>query len=495
MSTKKRKKLTEAEEIRLAAKEQAWRRGLLRWKLDSSQQEVYDAIKKTSGGSFYFNKARRIGGSYLCCVIALEVCLRKPHAKVKYAAPTAKNVRKIIKPNIRKILEDAPSDCKPTWINLEQEWRFPNGSTLEVAGCDNQQYENLRGTEADAIFMDEVGFMDELDYVLNDVLMPQVQDTGGTIVLCSTPPRSPSHPSFGIATSHKTSGRYIQKTVWDNPRRTKEQHETFFRQMAEAKGMELDEFYATTTFRREYLGEFIADSERAVIPEWNNVTESLVCKEFISLPIRDKYTSLDIGFADGMGALFAEYGKESGRLYIIDEFLERKQTTSTVASKLIYHETKWFNATRPKIRLCDNNSPQFVADMAERGLPFVTVKKKPGGKEVMISKLRDAIRLGFIVIHTRCKKLRAQLGTLMWNAAHTEFERDEMGHGDLVDALIYLVWTVRPNGVATDLIDSKDVDIYNQFARDRSTRSNADTKLARAISPLSEWFYQDGGDA
>lgn len=101
-----------------AVKEEAWRRGYLRWKLRPHQQSVYDQIKNTKGGSFYFNKARRIGGSYLLCLLAIEVCIEKPGAQVKYAAPTSKAVRKIITPNIRKIIKDCPDEMKPKFSML-----------------------------------------------------------------------------------------------------------------------------------------------------------------------------------------------------------------------------------------------------------------------------------------------------------------------------------------------------------------------------------------
>lgn len=495
------KRLSKEEQMKNAAKEVAWKRGLLRWKLDVTQQLVYDEIKQTTSGSHYFNKARRIGGSYLMCVMAIEACLSKPYAKVKYAAPTAKAVRKIITPNIRKILEDAPDDCKPKWINLEQEFRFPNGSTLEVAGCDNQQFENLRGTEADAIFLDEVGFMDELEYVLNDVLMPQVQDTNGLVIMCSTPPRSPAHPSYKIAMSHKAAGRYSFKTVWDNPRRTKEQHELFFRQMANAKGMELEEFYQTTTFRREYLGEFIADSERSVIPEWSAQMEAHIVQQCnYNVNGRDRYVCLDIGFKDGMGALFAEYSPLTGKLYIIDEYLEFKKTTDETLLNLTAREAMLWHEKKPKVRFADNNNPQFISDMAQKGMAFATVKKRPGSKEVMIAKLRDAIKTGYIRISPRCKRLRMQLGTVVWNSARTEYERDEHGHGDLLDALVYMVWMVRPNGsIEQANIESghQELDGPNVF-RDimqQTKRSAQDQRLVDAFAPMHDMFLQDLGES
>ena len=261
-----------------ALKEEAWSRGLLRWKLDSNQQKAYDEIKSLDGGSYYLNKARRIGGSYFLAVMAIERCLSKPNSQVKYAAPTAKAVRKIITPNIKKILSDCPRELRPKFDRLEGEWQFTNGSTLAIAGCDNQQYENLRGTEADFICLDEVGFMDDLDYILNDVLMPQTKDTNGVIVLTSTPPRSPAHESFKIAMAHKSSGRFFHCTVWDNPRVTKEQNTRFFTTVAQSKGLTLEEFYGSTTFRREYLGEFVADEERSVVPEWSAELEKYITR-------------------------------------------------------------------------------------------------------------------------------------------------------------------------------------------------------------------------
>lgn len=82
----------------------------------------------------------------MLAVLAIEKCLAKAGAQVKYAAPTAKAVRKIISPNIRKIIKDCPKEIRPKFVMLEGEWQFPNGSTIAVAGCDKGQAENLRGT-------------------------------------------------------------------------------------------------------------------------------------------------------------------------------------------------------------------------------------------------------------------------------------------------------------------------------------------------------------
>lgn len=420
---------------------QAWSRGLLRWKLDSNQQKVYDQIKAMGSGSFYFNKPRRIGGSYLECLMALEVCLSKPGAQVKYAAPTAKAVRKIITPNIRKIIEDCPKELAPRWSTMEQDWIFPNGSVLSVAGCDNGQYENLRGTEADAVFLDEVGFIDELKYVLSDVLMPQIQDTNGFIVLCSTPPRSPAHESFGIAMSHKETGNYFHCTVWDNPRRTKEQHNQFFKKMAEAQGIGVDEFFASTTFRREYLGEFVTDEERSVVPEWNQALEKHVTQHLHKPTHSDKYVSIDPGWKDGMAAVFGYWNFRRAALVIEDEYLSFRKTAKEVAEAIKTKEFELWGNQKPYLRVCDNDL-QFIADLNSTG-DIIVVPTKKDDKELQINNLREWLRARKIFINPRCKRLLTQLASTVWNKQRTSYERNADGHGDLLDALVYLVRNVR----------------------------------------------------
>lgn len=426
---------------REAVKRAAWEKGYLRWKLDDNQKRAYDSIEGVSGGSFYLNKARRIGGSYLLCLRAIETCLKKPNAQVKYAAPTAKAVRKIIQPNIRKILHDCPRELRPKWNSMDMEYRFPNGSTISIAGCENQNYENLRGTEADEIYMDEVGFIDDLGYIISDVLMPQIQDTGGRIILCSTPPRSPAHESVKIAMDHKSSGRYWGCTVWDNPRRTREQHEAYFKQMAATKGMDVDQFTSSTTFKREYLGEFIADENFSVIPEWSRELEKHIVKYHEPPKYRDRYVGLDVGWKDGMAAVFGYYDYNQEKLIIEDEYLVFKKTTDVVAAGIRQKEIELWADAQPYLRISDNNL-QFIADLNSKGnMSFIPTAKDH--KELQINRLREWIRLRKIVIHPRCKRLVTQLASTTWNKQRTSYERTPEGHGDLLDALVYLVRNVR----------------------------------------------------
>lgn len=421
---------------------QAWSRGKLRYKLDPNQKKVWDLIESSEGGSFYFNKPRRVGGSYLLCLRAISKALSKPHAQIKYAAPTAKAVRKIIQPNFRKILEDCPEDLRPKWSTMEGEWKFPNGSIITVAGCDNQNYETLRGVEADEILVDEAGFIDDLRYILDDVLMPMTQDTEGKIIIASTPARSPSHESVKIYREHQKSGDFYTCTMWDNPRRSKEQHLRFLRKIA--RGMDVDEFQKTITFRREYMAEIVVDENFAVAKEWNDKVSKILVVAMERPAHCDRYVSLDWsgGGRDPHACLFGYYDWSWKRLVIEQEFVMRGSTIGQVAERIKSVEgVVWNGLPPPYLRIADNDLLNIHEISREHGLTFIPTAKDH--KEIQVDNMNEWIRMQRLFIDPRCKGLIEQLFTTTWNKSFTSYERDANGHGDLIDCLVYLIRNVR----------------------------------------------------
>ena len=69
------------------SKEQAiralWKKGIVRWKLDKNQLEMYDLIKKTDESIVVIGSSRQIGKSFCMCAIAIETCL-KNYLNIKY---------------------------------------------------------------------------------------------------------------------------------------------------------------------------------------------------------------------------------------------------------------------------------------------------------------------------------------------------------------------------------------------------------------------------
>ncbi len=425
-----------------------WRKGNLRYKLDNGQPSptdcticgqlhtgqkgIYDSIKAAPGHKWFLGMSRRRGKTYLLCVLATEWAISHPNSQIHYAASTAKAVKKMVRPNFRKIFEDCPADLRPKWNAVDSEYRFPNGAIITVAGCDNENYENLRGTESHLVIVDEAGFIDQLQSVLDDVLLPMTLETNASIVISSTPPRSLDHYAAVVAQECQSNGRYFHQTMYDNPRLTGEHLEKFLRKLAGSRDVEA--FRKTATFRREMMGEFIADSEAAVIPEWLEQSAHLVT-DVARPPYFDTYISSDIGYRDGWGILFAWWDFKNARLVVEDELLYFKTRTEVVANGIKRkREELW--GEKKVYRLISDNDPLTIADLATHGLYFSSTAKDD--KENQVNRVREWVQSGKLVVSPRCQKLLFQLRNTVWNEKRDEFVRTKEGHGDLLDALIYL---------------------------------------------------------
>src|ERR1700761_2449056 len=105
--------LTEQELAKKAAKDQLWRNGMLSFKLDPTQKELYELYYNSAHKIMTWLLSRRQGKTYTLCVLALEQCIRKSNAVVKLVSPTKLQVNNNVRPILRQLLEDCPEDIKP----------------------------------------------------------------------------------------------------------------------------------------------------------------------------------------------------------------------------------------------------------------------------------------------------------------------------------------------------------------------------------------------
>src|SRR6185295_16717417 len=159
-----------------------WRCNDLRFKLKKVQIEMWNDIEDSQYFKYTIKCSRRLGKTFLLCTYASSTCLNKPGAMVRYAAPTNKSLKKFILPVMKRIFDDCPEDKKPVFIASEGVFRFANGSEIHLAGVNNDNSDSLRGTHADLFIIDEAGFIDDLNYLIDDVALPQFLDPDGKIV-------------------------------------------------------------------------------------------------------------------------------------------------------------------------------------------------------------------------------------------------------------------------------------------------------------------------
>lgn len=414
---------------------------------------LYNKFKTSKYRKVVWNCSRRLGKSFTLLIVALEYALQNPNTQIKYAVFTAVQGQKIILPTIRYILEDCPEDLKPNYVKNDKCFYFKNGSIIQIEGTDEGNAEKLRGTASHLSILDEAGFMDDLDYVINDILLPQALTTNGRLLIASTPSKSPSHPFTGLVMEAQKNDSYIKKTILDavhdiqnDPPHLKSRlNPDIIEELKQASGGE-----NSTTWRREYMCEIVLDSSRAVVPEFNEKIEKASVQEWPRPSMFDTYTSLDLGFVDYTAALFAYLDFKNNKLVIEDELWMNGQEVTTKnladsvkeAEKRLWCDPQTGMELPVYLRVSDDDLLTLNDLYRQHGLTFIPTRKD--NKETAINELRMRIGAGDIIINPRCKNLIYQLKTATWSKNRKTFDRSpDAGHYDLIDALIYLVRNVQ----------------------------------------------------
>ena len=407
----------------------------------------WDASRK-----FYLECSRRFGKSFLFCVEAVTAAIIRPNSIVRYAAPTAKMVGTIVAPHMRDILEHCPAQMMPRFVRQEGLWRFPNGSEIHVSGCDNGGADRLRGAYADLCIVDEAAMIDDVGYVVSDVLMPQTLTRDGRVLLGSTPGHSPEHDAFRLAEDCRQRGAYMHATIHDCEHITAAQIEEY---QKEARGL------TSTTWRREYLAEWVVDSERAVVPEWVTVSD-LAVQEVERPEFFRSLVAADIGFNDLTVGLFGYWHFDRAVAVVEDEFVCEGKTSGDIDEECAKMERR--RGAVAKIRVADA-PPIVIAEMCkarhQAGRPGgwaagAKSSAQKGSDDALLAAMRRDIAVRFdmrgnripgkLLVHPRCRTLIAHLGSAIWNHARTSFDRSgTMGHFDAVDALTYFMRHVDRN--------------------------------------------------
>ncbi len=436
--TPSKSKITAKDAIR-----ELWSRGILTYKLHPIQKKMLQSYIDQNQEVTTILCSRRLGKSFLLCLLAVEKCIQKPKSIVKYVCPRKNMVKTILQPIMEQILIDCPTEMRPVFKYNDSMYVFPNGSLIQMAGTDNGHHENLRGGKSDMWIVDEAGFCDELTYVVNTILAPTADTTGGRGIIASTPSKTSDHEFItDFLRPAEFNGTLIKYTIYDNPLITEDKIRAIIdRYPLKEKDPE---------FRREYLCEVINGGDLSVIPEFTDEIQAEVIKEWVRPAFYDAYVSMDIGFRDLTVVLFGYYDFKNGLIVIEDEIAQSGSTLllDKFAKDIRDKEEKlWTNPMSgefkpPYLRVADNNNLIMLNQLSiNHGIQFVPTRKD--NKEAALNTLRMKIANKQIIIHPRCKTLIYHLRNASWNKARKEFERSpDAGHYDAVDSLIYLVRNV-----------------------------------------------------
>jgi len=443
--------------------EKLWHMGELSWKLKGKQIKIYNHFNDSPDDITTCLISRQFGKSFTLCLMAVEMCLSKPNAIVKYVCPTSKMVINVMVPRVRDVIADCPEELKPHWYPSEKKWKFPNGSEIQVAGTENGSYDSIRGGSSDMCVADEAGFMTDLETVILNVLAPTTDTTGGKIFLASTPndkdPNHMFHDKFVYPS--EALGRLLKMTYEDSPLVDDVQKA---RIIARYPGG-----VKNIRFRCEYLCEIPDVTESTVVPEFRDNEKDIV-QEVDRPDYCDFYTSLDVGFKDLTAALFGYWDYKHARLVIMDEYVINgpDMLLKTLAKEIKHMESIYFVDSvglqhEPTLRIMDNDLIICNDLSISHGIPFRPTAKH--NKEGAVDTVRMWADTGKLIIHPRCKHLLYHLKYAQWHVnktgkitntfKHLKDVRNgseiiQGGHVDTLDALIYMARNVIDNNPYPD---------------------------------------------
>lgn len=440
--------------------------------LKPAQKEMFISFFGGKHRKSVFHCARRLGKTHLLCIIALVTAINKPKAQIRYATFTQKALKKMVMPIFKQLLGNLDKKLKPAYNVQDGMFTFPNGSQIHLAGVNNGHSDDLRGTTSDLALIDEAGFVDELSYLVESVLMPQLLSANGKLIMASSSPLTPAHEFVDYINEAKLDGSYKSFDIHSGgyaPELLKEFCE-------EAGGA------TSTTWRREYLNEVIVDESLAVIPDWKpeyavNVQHDAFYNFY------HRYTAADWGVRDKTAVLWAYYDFRRAKLVVEAEFTcsGTDSTTRNIADKIKATE-KTLGYTKIHRRPADNNELILLQDLAtEFNLHFFPTTKDT--LSAMVNEARLWVSSGRVEVSKNCPELIAclQYGVYQ-DEKRDKFGRSKaLGHYDALAAFIYLVRNIDQH---TNPIPHNYGYTENTF--DPNTWEDSDSKTVKQIFNIGQ---------
>lgn len=423
---------------REALKNSFWYFGDLEYKLKPIQKRLTKAYEETPGFLFVSLVARQTGKSFNWAKKSIEVCLKKPKSRVNYGTAFQSDLEQFIIPVFDTLLDDAPLELRPKYDKVRSCYRFPhNDSQIKLVGLDKHP-DGLRGNALDLVIIDEAGFVSKLRYLHTSIILPMLRNRPHLrVVMSSTPPETPDHDFTEFVHEAAEEGKLFKATIDDDEWCSEEVKEKLAK---ECGGRD------STTWKREFMCEFVTDEDLAIIPEWNDsfIKESPK-DEFY--PYYQRYSSIDLGVVDYTAPIYGYYDFRRAKLCIVGENSIKgpKMTTDSLAQMIKADEQRIWGLEqwqRKAVfrRVSDNDNPLLINDLNHlHGIDFRATDKDE--LPAMVNDLRIRVKTGGLEVHPDCKMLLGCLKYGIYNQKKIkrEFARSKVyGHYDHLASLIYL---------------------------------------------------------
>jgi len=382
---------------------------------------------KTSGLALrYFNAARRHQGAIL-----------------PYFALTRDSARNIMWPVLREMAtkHQVQAEFKDSSLRCQV-----GTSEIVLMGADMPNFiGRVRGIKTPFAAIDEAQkFRNSiLTELIDDILTPAIADyADGALAVCGTPGPLPKGKFYDI-TNGKEGYAIHRWSVFQNP------YMPGIREFVEDMKRKKEWTDSHPTYRREWLGEWVADID-ALVYKWDEAKNWAT-----SLPTGElRYVlGVDLGYdPDPSAFVLCAYSPHDPTLYVIETFKQTKMIVSDVAERIRHY-------------LKDHPLCQVVIDLGAQGkqigeeirqrfaIPILAADKtgKSGFIEIMNSDLSQA---HVKVVRGKGQDLVDEWSQLIWDPDSARREEHPEYDNHLTDAALYAwrwaynyAWTNKPKKI------------------------------------------------
>lgn len=474
--------------------EACWVKGNFKYKLKTHQLPIYDAIRKafaTPNSSVVINCSRQKGKTYTALIVASEECIRHPNTQYRYAIPVSAKFKDMCLLSLNNMYADSPCvkkevdgkivDTFPYKPQVLSDKRvvFPNGSEIVIAGTNEGNNQNLRGSASSGNFLDEAGFQDDLEVTVKEILAPQLLTTDGPTVFISSPANTPDHYYNQVVQEHIESGDIVTLDIHTDKTLTKQKLDA----MARSVGG-----YESAQWKREFLCMNVYDRATKVFRTWDphfvmQEPENTYSRMYF------KYECMDLGYRDKMACLFGYYHYHKAKLHIQSEIvMTGDEFNSKTLSELVFAKEKelWMSTrTDTILRFADNNNPTTLQDLRQ----IYDLHFEPTSKDDlagMVNTVETFIQEGHLSVDPSCTELIGCLENAHWAKdqrgkmfAHSK----KYGHYDAGAALIYMVRNI--DTITNPIPDNMGMNFWQHNVRESPVQglNSSDQALVGAMFP------------
>lgn len=303
----------------------------------------------------------------------------------------------------------------------DREVHSPTGSVLYLAGADRQdELDKVRGLErVRKAVIDECGTQKpmNLEYMAEQVLEPGLMDTGGTLCLSGTPGLALIGYWYDVTAGARPGWTIHRWDARDNPHINAQE---YFAEIKRRRGWDDD----NPVFRREYLGQWVRESERLVyaFDRQRNLIPSLPAER----PGWQYVLAMDFGVVHSTAWVVLGYPPHGHRVYVCQSFKRSGLAPSEAADITQDLITTW-------------HPDRVVGDLGGLGKAFAqeTVKRhgiaiqpaQKAQKRAALEYTSDALRTGNLVaVESECQGLIREWETVLWDELHEDIAEGQDDH-------------------------------------------------------------------